>query len=146
MPRRRTSRRPRRSSRLRANIWPLTRRSGSDAGAVAQQWRQEIHDTFSTVKRLLRLFEDDFSVTGRAGFALFDSLDYLGYMRCQLAQLRGLADKAGENGQAELAGSLRGALRSGIDSWLDAQKLISHALWTAGFIDRRNSLRLSLTP
>ncbi len=146
MPRRRTSRRPRRSSRLRANIWPLTRRSGDDAGAVAQEWRQEIHDTFSVIKRLLRIADQSMSATGRASSALFDSLDYLGYMRCQLVQLRGLADKASEKGQAKLADSLNDALSSGMDSWLDAQRLISHALWTAGFIDRRKSLRLSLTP
>jgi hypothetical protein len=143
---RRTSRRPRRSSRLRANIWPLTRRSGGDASTVAQEWRQGIHDTFVVIKRLLRVADESLSSTGRASSALFDSLDYLGYMRCQLVQLRGLADEAAGSDQVELADSLNDALSSGMDSWLDAQKLISHALWTAGFIDRRNSLRLSLTP
>lgn len=145
MPRRRTSRRPRRSPRLRANIWPFTRRPKSDVSAVAQQWRQEIHDTYSVIKHLLRAFKESFQSTGSVNFAIFDAFDHLGYMRCQLAQLRELTEKPSKEERKDLYDALSSVLDAGIDKWIDAQILLKWALWEAGLGDYRKSRRISLT-
>jgi len=131
---------------MRANIWPFTRRPESDVSAVAQQWRQAIHDTYSVIKYLLRAFEEHFQPSaGTVNFAIFDAFDHLGYMRCQLAQLRELTKKTSKEERKDLYDALSGVLDAGIDDWIDAQILLKWALWKAGLGDYRKSRRISLT-
>jgi len=132
---------------MRANIWPFTRRPESDVSAVAQQWQEEIHRTYSIFKRLLRAFEEHFQPSaGTVNDAIFDAFDYLGYMRCQLAQLRELTKKTSKEERKDLYYALSSVLRAGIDDWWNAQKLIKEAVWKAGLGDYRNSMRIALTP